>query len=98
MTTPATNDSVRELAQLMHALWCRRRASEGWERGHEFDQETLRHDALVPFSELNELDTRDLMDAAQRLANQVDRVSRNECGGGNQPPARAWSVNLLKLL
>lgn len=84
MNTSSRDGRLQELAELLHALWCRRRQLEGWERGREFDQETMLHDALVPFADLKAIDRRDLMDAAEDVASRIDRMLRYQRGSEQQ--------------
>lgn len=54
----ATTGIILRLAEIAHDVWCERLEQEGWSYGPSYDEASMRHDALVPFAELDLRDRR----------------------------------------
>ena len=52
------HDMSERIAVLAHDLWRKKMARDGWTPGPEYDPETKRHDAMVPFDALGKYDRR----------------------------------------
>ncbi len=72
-----TQQTIVRLAEIAHDLWRERLELEGWSHGPRYDEASRRHDALVPFSELDPRDRRQAilgiraMDLLNDLADSV---------------------------